>query len=37
VAGVVADPLLGVIRRGDVHPGIGIFHESVFAFVSKLF
>jgi hypothetical protein len=32
---VVADSLLGVIRDGDVHSGIGIFHESPFAFVSK--
>jgi hypothetical protein len=24
----VADALLGVIRDGDVHSGIGIFHEG---------
>src|SRR5713226_2083427 len=26
-AGMVADALLGVIRDGDIHSGIGIFHE----------
>ena len=28
-AGMVADSLLRVIRDGDVHPGVGIFHERV--------
>src|SRR6266853_6128890 len=27
-AGMVADALLGVIRDGDIHSGIGIFHEK---------
>jgi hypothetical protein len=29
---MMADALLGVVRDGDIHPGIGIFHERAVRF-----